>query len=240
MSWLELESLTKIYEMPGGRKVALDGVSLSIERGELLSVVGRSGSGKTTLLRLLAGLTDATSGSVKFSEGRRPRIGTVFQEPRLMPWMTVEANIAFSDLAEGSRRDRKERMDGFLSMLGLKDLRNAMPHQLSGGMAQRTALGRALWCDPDLVLMDEPLSSLDYLTRLSLRDEIARLHEARGDTTVLVTHDAEEAVWLSDRVVVLSEGRSVNVVAVDAERPRRRGDSALQKYVDELIDTIIS
>ena len=223
---IRLNRAGRTYILPDGPVRAVDAVSLTVGPGSFVTVVGRSGCGKTTLLRLIAGLEEPTSGSIEFlRNGRRVErrdagVGIVFQEPRLMPWLTVEQNVRF---ALDGRRDREEadrKATSILRILGLERFRDARPQQLSGGMAQRVALGRTLAFDPEIVLMDEPFGALDYFTRRVLQREIADLHERTGKTFVLVTHDIDEALGLGRNVIVLEAGRIVDDIAL----PERSGD----------------
>ncbi|WP_276696999.1 ABC transporter ATP-binding protein [Propionibacterium acidifaciens] len=210
----------------------LDDVSLSVTPGRFVSLVGPSGCGKSTLLRLIAGLDRPIRGEI-FADGYRvdgpdPSRGVVFQDPTLLPWLTVEQNIGLGPQVRGvaDRPDERERVDEMIEMVDLGGFRRAYPSELSGGMAQRASLARALVNRPRILLLDEPLGKLDALTRSTLQHDIARLWEARGFTGIMVTHDVEEALLLSDRVVVFSP-RPARVVAdlpVALERPRARDD----------------
>jgi sulfonate transport system ATP-binding protein len=240
MAWFEAKDLRKNYGIGGALIAALDGFSLSAERGDFVSIVGRSGSGKTTFLRIVAGLTETTSGELSFGSGTgAAKIGMVFQEPRLMPWLTVEQNILFPFLRGPRASMPIERSARFLGSLGLLPYRNAYPAQLSGGMAQRAALGRALCYEPEIILMDEPLGSLDYFTRRSLQDEILRLHMAENLTIFFVTHDVEEAIKLSRRVVVIDEGRKIGDIPIDLDFPRKQSDPGFARKLDEILSLIV-
>jgi len=224
---LSARQLSVWFPNGNGGLQALDRVSFDVAAQEFLAVVGPSGSGKTTLLRLLAGLLRPTHGEVQL-EGetvRRPRrrTGFVFQQANLMPWRTVMANVELPLELEGeppsSVRARAEEM---LALVGLQGFADALPRNLSGGMAQRVALARALVHDPDLLLLDEPFGSLDALTRERMATELMRIWEARQVTVVLVTHSIQEAVMLADRVLVLSArpGRVVLDLPIRLTRPR--------------------
>jgi NitT/TauT family transport system ATP-binding protein len=227
---LSARELSVWFPNGNGGLQALDRVSFDVAAQEFLAVVGPSGSGKTTLLRLLAGLLRPTQGEVQL-EGetvRRPRrrTGFVFQQANLMPWRTVMANVELPLELEGeppnSVRARAEEM---LALVGLQGFADALPRNLSGGMAQRVALARALVHDPDLLLLDEPFGSLDALTRERMATELMRIWEARQVTVVLVTHSIPEAVMLADRVLVLSArpGRVVLDLPIHLKRPRSLG-----------------
>lgn len=213
----------------------LEDVSLSVPPGQFVSLVGPSGCGKSTLLRLVAGLDHPVAGSI-FLDGREvtgpgPGCGFVFQDPTLLPWLTVERNVALGPRIAKVDQDPawRSRVDEMIEVVGLGEFRESLPAQLSGGMAQRASLARALVTRPDVLLLDEPLGKLDALTRASLQQQIGRLWAAQGFTALMVTHDVEEALLLSDRVIVLSQ-RPATVVAdvtVDLPRPRRTEDPAL-------------
>jgi ABC-type nitrate/sulfonate/bicarbonate transport system ATPase subunit len=238
MSWFEARDIRKEYPLGDGVKVALGGFSLSAPRGDFVSIIGRSGSGKTTFLRIVAGLLEKTSGEIRYDCAEPPRIGMVFQEPRLMPWLTVEKNVLFAYLNRDKRAIPYDRASKLLEMLGLSSYKDAYPSQLSGGMAQRAALGRALCCEPELILMDEPLGSLDYFTRRSLQEEILRLYIGEKKTIFLVTHDVDEAVALSRRVIVLDQGMSASEINIDLEYPRKRTDPAFAAAVETIMSHI--
>lgn len=206
----------------GSSLQVLDDVALTIPPGQFVAVVGQSGCGKSTILRLLAGLEAPTRGSVVV-DGERiarpaPERAMAFQDATLLPWRTVRDNVALGPQARGRLAIDQRRIDAALEIVGLREFAGAYPSTLSGGMAQRAALARALVNRPRLFLLDEPFGKLDALTRLGLQDEFARLWSSQGFTAILVTHDVDEALRLAERVVVLSE-RPAHVVA-DLEVPR--------------------
>ncbi len=207
MTCLELNNLNRHYQLDGRLVRAIDDLSLTIRRGSFTTLVGRSGCGKTTLLRLLAGLETPTGGTIRHTGATTPRIGFVFQEPRLLPWATVAENIAFPLKGHQSDAQIAAKVAELLAMLGLTDFATAYPRQISGGMAQRTALGRALAWEPELLLLDEPFGALDYFTRRKLQEELVALFQRQAQTILFVTHDVEEALVLSERVLVLAQGR---------------------------------
>lgn len=221
---LELHRLSKTY--PNGT-AALSNFSLEIHAGEAVAIVGGSGCGKSTLLRLIAGLENATSG-IRRVDGDEitephPKIGLVFQEPRLLPWLTIEENVAFG--LEGlDITEKHQRVYAALRSVGLDHQGKKWPREMSGGMAQRVALARALVVQPSVLLLDEPFSALDALTRSRLQDHLVRLWEETQTTLVLVTHDIEEALVVADRVVVLKPhpGRIDAVQDISLSRPRNR------------------
>ncbi|HEX9464279.1 MAG TPA: ABC transporter ATP-binding protein [Alphaproteobacteria bacterium] len=187
---------------------ALSGISLSVDPGEFVALVGASGCGKTTLLRLIAGLTEPNSGRVTWSrrdDGRGSRIGYVFQEPTLMPWATVSGNVYLPLRLQGvSRRAAEPRIRDVLAQVGLSDFADAYSRQLSGGMRMRASIARALVTDPDILLLDEPFAALDELTRFKLNEDLLRLWRTRRLTILFVTHSVFESVFLATRVVVMS------------------------------------
>lgn len=194
---LQLETVSRSF----GTVEVLRELSLDIRRGEFVAVVGPSGCGKTTLLNLLSGYDQPSSGIIL----RNGRVRMVYQQDGLFPWQTVSENISIGlrHLSEDGERGRQ--IGDMLRLIGLEGFRDHYPHQLSGGMRQRVELARALTGDSDILLLDEPFSSLDYLTRLRMRQELARLLQERPRTVMLVTHDIEEAAQLADRVIVLTE-----------------------------------
>ena len=219
----------KAFRTRGGEVPVLRGAGLEVAAGEIVAVLGPSGCGKSTLLRLIAGLERPTAGEVRLGErpvtGLDPRCAVVFQEPRLFPWKSVAANVAVGGRRLGVRPD----IGGLLARVGLTGFERAYPHQLSGGMAQRAALARALVGRPEVLLLDEPFAALDALTRLKMQDLLVEICADLRPTVVLVTHDVDEALHLADRIVVLGE-RPAGVVAtipVRRPRPRDRGDVAV-------------
>ena len=226
---VELARVGKGFGTGRGTVPVLHDVQLRIAGGEFVAILGPSGCGKSTLLRLIASLERPSSGAVRLGGGEvtavDPRCAIVFQEPRLLPWRTVAANVAL-----GARRiaDRPAP-DGLLELVGLSEFAAALPHQLSGGMAQRAALARALIGRPEVLLLDEPFAALDALTRMRMQDLLLDVCRRVRPTVVLVTHDVDEAIYLADRIVVMGP-RPAGVaatVAVPLPRPRDRGDSAL-------------
>lgn len=211
---LQIDKVSRSF----GAVEVLRELSLEIERGEFVAVVGPSGCGKTTLLNLLSGYDQPSSGSIK----REGRVRMVYQQDGLFPWQTVTENIALGLRHIGDAKERERQVDEMLRLIRLEGFENHYPHQLSGGMRQRVELARALAGDSDILLMDEPFSALDYLTRLRMRQELARLLGERPRTVVLVTHDIEEAAQLADRVIVLSErpARIRYELSIAAPRPR--------------------
>jgi NitT/TauT family transport system ATP-binding protein len=209
----------------------LDTVDLSIRPGEVIALIGPNGCGKSTLLRVLAGLIPPDGGTVTIDgdavAGPDPRVGLVFQEPRLLAWRTAEQNVRFPmELAAWSRERQRARAEDLLGLVGLREFAGAKPSTLSGGTRQRVAIARALALEPRVLLLDEPFSALDALTRERFNVELLRLWERTGCTIVLVTHSIPEAVFIADRVIVMSPrpARITAEIAVDLPRPRRVAD----------------
>jgi sulfonate transport system ATP-binding protein len=228
MSVLSIAQIGKTYP---NQVRALDGISLDVEPGEIVAVVGGSGCGKSTLLRLVSGLDSPTQGAVALDGetifSPHEKIGIVFQEPRLLPWLTVAGNVGFG-LADRPKAERSERVARQLDRVGLADKANVWPRELSGGQAQRVALARALVMRPEVLLLDEPFSALDAFTRVDLQDHLLDLWADTKPTLVVVTHDVDEAIVLADRVVVMRPlpGRVFAEIAIDLERPRDRQSAA--------------
>jgi len=213
---VRLEDLSKAYPTPRGEVLAMAGVSLTIASGEFVAVVGASGCGKSTLLRILAGFETATGGTVEVGgapvTGPGPDRGVVFQDYGLFPWLTVRENVLYGPRRKKLAKDDAARVaDRFIGAVGLTRFADRYPAQLSGGMQQRVAIARVLANDPSLLLMDEPFGALDALTRSDLQAELKRIHAETQTTVVFVTHSIEEAVYLADRVVVMTGGASHGV-----------------------------
>jgi len=219
----------------------LDGIDLEVRPGEFVALLGPSGCGKSTLLRLVAGLEPATTGTLT-QDGEpitRPdpsRI-VVFQDPTLYPWRNVWDNVALGLQARGLLKSQRSRVGDALKLVGLSDFAKSFPHQLSGGMAQRVALERALVNDPRLLVLDEPLGKLDSLTRITMQSELVNLWQRTGFSALLVTHDVEEALFLANRVIVLSDrpARITAELTVDLPYPRHRGHPRLAELRHEAL-----
>lgn len=229
---LEFRNVSKTYALPGRPLVnVLSHVSFDVAPGAFVTIVGPSGCGKSTLLRLVVGLDEDYRGDILLN-GRRITgtsltRGIVFQDHRLLPWLTLEQNIGLSLENSGwSQKEKAEAVAEHIALVGLSGFQKAYPHELSGGMAQRGAIARGLASRPEILLLDEPLGALDALTRVHLQAEIQRIWETEGTTMILVTHDVEEAVYLSHRVVVMSAnpGRVVEDLTIDLPFPRDRAD----------------
>lgn len=226
MKGYRINNLNKDYTVNGKLNRVLENINLNIQSDMITIILGRSGCGKTTLLRLLGGLENATSGSIVFYKDAvkfKPKIGMVFQESRLMPWLTVRENITFYL----NKRDR-EIEDKFLKLMKLENFSEAYPSQLSGGMAHRVSIGRALAYEPDIMLMDEPFAALDYFTRYNLQREIINLYEKTKKGIVFVTHNVDEAILLGHRIIILDKGEVKKDYNIEENYPR---DLILDKLV---------
>jgi ABC-type nitrate/sulfonate/bicarbonate transport system ATPase subunit len=239
---LEIRNLSKQYQVKGKALPVLDNISLSIKRGEFVSIVGSSGCGKSTLLRLIIGLENDYRGEILLDGNRilgtSLERGIVFQEHRLFPWLTVEQNVGLGLLNAGaSPKEKRTSVQEHIELVGLKGFETAYPYQLSGGMSQRVAIARALVNRPEVLLLDEPFGALDALTRSHLQRELQRIWEQEGITMILVTHDVEEAVYLGDRVVVMQPrpGRIKRAVDVPLMRPRDRGSYAFTQIKEDVL-----
>lgn len=237
-----IRHLSKSYRLNGTPLPVLRDINLNIRSGETLAIVGASGSGKTTLLRVLAGLEDPDAGEVLIDGKLTRGVGTdravIFQEPRLLPWLTVLDNVGFGletrGLSRGQARDRARR---YVQLVGLQQFEDAYPRQLSGGRAQRVGIARALAVQPEILLLDEPLGALDAMTKISMQQELARIWRDEDVTTVLVTHDLEEAIYLADRILILprEKGGEPRLIEIDLPRPRDRSASAFVRQREELL-----
>lgn len=241
---VRVAGVTHEYALHGRPLPVLDDLTLTIGSGEFTAVVGPSGSGKSTLLRLLAGLETPTKGRL-FVDGRpirgpHPSRALVFQDPTLFPWRTVRRNVEVGPQARGKLGEQRDRVGETLELVGLSAFADAYPSQLSGGMAQRAALARALVNEPELLLLDEPLGRLDALTRLAMQRELLNLWLARRFTAILVTHDVDEALRLADRVIVLSDrpARVLADVPVTAPRPRLTDEAELRVQRRHILDLL--
>ena len=235
---LSLNGLSKTYN----GKVALAPSTLTFADHSFTCIVGKSGCGKTTLLRLVAGLEVPSAGTISLT-GQAQRIGIVFQEPRLMPWLTVAENITFARnrsqsapaaAAQGTVA-QAANLEKLLQQLDLTEAKHLYPSQLSGGMAQRVSLGRTLYYDPDIILMDEPFSALDYFTRRSLQLTLLQLYAATRKTILFVTHDVEEAVLLGDRVLVMEQGTIKEQIGINLPQPRQAVQVEIQNLRQQIL-----
>ena len=228
-SSLRVNCVSKRFLSPDRSEfTALDSVSLSVTPGQLISLIGPSGCGKSTLLRMIAGLESPDAGELLVGKekitGPSANRGLVFQDPNLFPWLTVRGNIQTGPTARGLRSETKQEVESFIRLVGLENFADAYPHHLSGGMAQRVALARALINHPEILLLDEPLGALDAFTRMRMQDEVLRLWRSRGTTMLFVTHDIDEAIYMSDSIVIMTPqpGRIEEIIPIALARPRDR------------------
>lgn len=244
---LELENITKKFFSQKKEILAVDNVSLKVRNNEFLSIVGPSGCGKSTILRMIAGLETPTSGKILLEnkEVNEPDAdrGMVFQQYTLLPWRTVLENVTFGLEVKGM--PKSERIDiarKFIKMVGLEGFEEAYPYELSGGMQQRVAIARTLANDPKIVLMDEPFGALDTQTRAILQDHLLKIWQKDRKTVVFVTHSVEEAIYLSDRVIIMTTrpGKIKSVIDIDLERPRKRTSLEFLEYKKRIIDELKS
>jgi len=220
---------------------ALDAVSFSVAAGELISLIGPSGCGKSTLLRLIAGLDFPNSGELRVGTeaitGPSAERGLVFQDPSLFPWLTVRRNVQAGLVALGLLHAKRSEVSEFIHLVGLEGFADVYPHHLSGGMAQRVALARALITHPKVLLLDEPLGALDAFTRMRMQDEVLRLWQVRLTTMLLVTHDIDEAIYMSDRILIMTPrpGRIDRTIQVNLARPRDRSSVEFLQLRSEIL-----
>lgn len=242
---IKIDNVTKIFKSEDKESVtALNKVSLEIPAGSFVSLIGPSGCGKTTLLRCIAGLEHPTEGGIlmdgeKVTEPRSDR-GFAFQQANLFPWLTVKENIAFGLKARHIYKQRSGDVEDFIDLVGLRGFENSYPHQISGGMSQRASLARALVGHPKVLLLDEPLGALDAFTRMTMQDEILRLWKKHEMTMVMVTHDVDEAVYLSDFVVVMSPrpAKVEKIIRIEMSRPRARSQDVFLRYRTEILEIL--
>jgi NitT/TauT family transport system ATP-binding protein len=229
MPLVRIKSVSKTFELKRGNSVqvipALNNVSFDVEQGEIVALAGPSGCGKTTALRAIMGLETVASGSISVGDkvvtGCGHDRGMVFQHAELLPWKTAAENIKFALEAKGIDKSKLDEITRhYLEMVGLSHAKDRHPHQLSGGMRQRVGIARALAIDPDVLLMDEPFAALDSQTRETLQLEVLSIHERTRKTIIFVTHDLDEAVFLADRVVVMSAGQVREIIPINIPRPR--------------------
>lgn len=227
-----------------GELVALHDFDLEAEHGEIVALIGPSGCGKSTFLRLVAGLDKAQGGSIEYGgesiEGPSYNRGFVFQETNLYPWLTVEKNIAFGLKARGVYKQQKHRVQEMIDLMGLSGFEKSYPHQISGGMAARVAIAQTLVQDPGIILLDEPLSALDAFTRAVIQDEILKMRDRFKPIVLMVTHDIEEAVYMADRIVVLSPrpGTNIGEIVVNMPHPRDRISPKFIEYRHAVMDML--
>ncbi|KWT74895.1 MULTISPECIES: ABC transporter ATP-binding protein [unclassified Variovorax] len=241
MSDIQFQQVERVFTRAGAATAVLRDIDLHVRDREFVAVVGPSGCGKTTLLRLAAGLDAPTSGQVRVGgknvEGPGPDRAVVFQQFALFPWKTVAENIAFGLRCKGTpEAERQERVRHFVQLMGLQGREDAYPHQLSGGMQQRVAIARAYALEPDVLLMDEPFGALDAQTRTVMQEELLRLCAIAPRTVMFITHAVEEAVYLADRVVVMSRNGGEIVADIDVAKIRQAEGWAAHERIEDVMD----
>lgn len=227
---LKIEHVSKSFQIDGEDVEVLHDIDVEIKDGEFVSIVGASGCGKSTLLKMIVGLENITQGRIvqgeRIVEKPSVNVGMVFQEARLYPWISVEKNIEFGITTDMSKEEKARLVQEQIELVGLKGFEKAFPRQLSGGMQQRASIARALIGNPKLLLLDEPFGALDAFTRINMQNEILRIWEHEKKTMLLVTHDIDEAIFLSDRIIVMSPrpGKIKEIISVKLGRPRDRSN----------------
>ncbi len=242
---LQLKDISKEFGSGNCRVKTLQDVNFEVNDKEIVAILGPSGCGKTTLLRIIAGLEQPSSGEVLLDgekiEQPSPQFGMVFQEHALLPWLSVQRNISIGLEMKGTpREETREKVMQYLSMVGLQDSAERYPHELSGGMRQRVAVARALTLEPKLLLMDEPFSALDFQTRRQIQRDILQVQERTGKAIIVVTHSIEEAIYLADRLVLLSSrpGMVRDILKIDLDRPRDRASPLFLKSLDYVLNCL--
>lgn len=225
---LKIKNLNKVFEIGSQTLKVLKDINLEVEDGEFISIVGSSGCGKSTLLKMIIGLEEIADGDIVIGDRKvaKPSVecGMVFQEARLYPWLSVEKNIEFGIAKKMSPKEKRRTVKEHIDLVGLTGFEKALPKQLSGGMQQRVSIARALVNNPGLLLLDEPFGALDALTKINMQNEVLKIWEAEKKIMILVTHDVDEAISLSDRIVVMSQrpGTIEEIIPVPMSRPRDR------------------
>ncbi len=242
---LVAEHVGRVFRSDDGAElVALKDFNLEADRGEIVALIGPSGCGKSTFLRLVAGLDKPQSGTILYNgeevDGPNPDRGFVFQQANLYPWLTVYNNVAFGLKARGVFREQRPRVQEMIDLMGLTGFEKSYPHQISGGMAARVAIAQTLVQDPGVILLDEPLSALDAFTRAVIQDEILKMCRAFDPIVILVTHDIEEAVYLADRVAVLSPrpGTKIAEIPINLPHPRNRTSEEFVERRRAILDVL--
>ena len=243
---LKLKGVSKSFSRVDSTEVtnAVTDVNISMYNGEFVSLVGTSGCGKSTILRMIAGLIAPTTGEITINGDKitapGPDIGMVFQKPTLFPWLTVEDNVAFSLKMQGKLKEGMEDVHRLINVIGLEKFKKDYPGQLSGGMAQRVALARAMISKPKILLMDEPLGALDAFTRMNMQNEILDMWQVNKQLVVMVTHDIDEAIHMSSRILVMEAhpGRIREEIKIEMDYPRNRSSSSFVEYRNHILDLL--
>ncbi|SDB26931.1 ABC transporter ATP-binding protein [Eubacterium oxidoreducens] len=239
---LEVENVERIYKDEDKETLALKNVNFKIEEGEFVSIIGASGCGKTTLLRMIAGLDQIEKGNIRLrgeAVGKNnQQIGYVFQQGSLFEWLTVEQNIAYGLKASGQYKQKNQLVKEYITLTGLTGFEDVYPHQISGGMAQRVAIARALVNSPDILLLDEPMGALDSFTRANLQDKLLEIKHKNKITMLLVTHDIDEAIYLSDKIIIMTPrpGKISEIMNIKIAHPRNRSGSEFVTIRNKLME----
>jgi sulfonate transport system ATP-binding protein len=242
---VHIKNVSKVYPLEKENLQVLKNINLDIESGEFISIVGASGCGKSTLLKLLIGLEQVSEGSLTVGDRvvSKPSVdvGMVFQEARLYPWLTIEKNLQFGIPKNVPKSEYKSIIQSHIDLVGLSGFEKAYPGQLSGGMQQRASIARSLVGNPKVLLLDEPFGALDAFTRINMQNEVLRIWEHEKRTMVLVTHDIDEAIFLSDRIVILSErpGEIKEIISVDLSRPRDRSNNLFLEIRKQILTSFL-
>ena len=234
---LSIQNVNKSFTVDGQKVDVLKDINLEVQEGEFIAIVGHSGCGKSTLLKIIAGLEKNDTGLVTVDGKEVNGPGMIFQEHRLFPWMSIEKNVQLG-LKGLSKEEKTKLSDQYLELVKLSEFKKAYPSQLSGGMSQRAAIARSLVSQPEVLLLDEPFGALDALTKIELQEELLKIRERFHNTMLMVTHDIEEAVYLADRIVVMSArpGRIKDVIKVELGTYRDRGGSDFAHYKKKIFD----
>ena len=238
---LEIRDLHKNFYIKGQKLEVLSGVNLNVQDGELVAIVGASGCGKSTLLKLIITLEPISSGEILLDgepvNGPSPKCSMIFQEARLFPWLTVRQNIEFVIPDSVPKEKKREMVEYYTNLVGLSEFMNAVPNQLSGGMQQRVSIARALATRPQLLLLDEPFGALDAFTRMNMQNEVLRIREQDKTTMIIVTHEIDEAIYLSNRVVIMGKNPGVvkRIIPVDLLFPRDRTSAEFLEIRGEIM-----
>ncbi len=242
---IEIKNVFKQFTSPAGEViVALNHLNFTVESGEFISLIGPSGCGKTTLLRLIAGLAETTDGEIYLDgqkvTGTSYERGFVFQNPELFKWMNIEKNVAFGLKARSVYKEKKEDVQKYIDLVGLRGFEKSYPHHLSGGMAQRVSLARALINHPRVLLLDEPFGSLDTSTRSTMQQELVKIWSDNRMTMAMVTHDVDEAVFLSTRIVIMTSrpAQVKEIIVNDLPRPRERNAPSFMEMRNKILNTM--
>lgn len=241
MQYIQIEQVTKTFQTGTSSFTALRDVNITVNESEFVCILGPSGCGKSTLLRIVAGLEQATGGKVDYNGTpvNKPdkKIGMVFQNYSLMPWLTVQDNISLGlRFAGKSKAEQAQRARHYLELINMQDFAKAYPHELSGGMQQRVAIARALANEPDVLLMDEPFGALDAYTRIVLQKELLNIWEKEKKTILFVTHSVDEAIYLADRIIFMpGQHQPIQEITVDMPRVRERKDPRYGELTDRLL-----